>query len=313
MAFTSLANFVQNNWMTWPSWLYFLEGLVIVIGNAVTIAVFWKRRNFVKRASFLLINLAVADLLLGVALLTSKVASLPRNETVRLLLFFTVFMFMCVGSAASVVSLTVIAMERALAVAKPLKHRAAPTSYYRGAIISVWLMAVLLATVLGLTISEWLNLRFLPPALAAVFLLIIILSYAVIWLYSTQRRMNKHIQANEQVQSKKLAKTLAIVTFLSLATWLPLQVFFVVTPIDDMFGSYGDLYVALLWLWYSNSLVNPFVYVLRMPGFRQEIKRTFHLWKLCQDRRDEIPMRNVSALGFGQEASNKPPGTRGGR
>ena len=311
MAFANLDNFVQRRWIGWPSWVLFIEGLLIVFGNAVTIAVFWKRRVSLKRASCLLINLAVADLLVGVALLINKAASLLQSQTVRLFLSIAVFLFMGVGSSASVCSLATIAVERAFAVAKPLKHRAAPTSYYRRAIIFVWLMAVMLTAVVAVTFTGWLDLRFFASTLSFVLLLTIILSYAVIWRYSTQRRMNKHIQANEQVQTKKLAKTLAILTFLSLVTWLPLQVFPVVVPAEDLLGHW-ELSMALLWLWYSNSLLNPFVYALRMPEFRQELKRTFHLGKLCHDRRDVLPMGNVSAHRFGHEGSYRPSGTGAG-
>ena len=37
----------------------------IIVGNVFVIFVFWKHRNKLKRASFLLINLAVTDLLVG--------------------------------------------------------------------------------------------------------------------------------------------------------------------------------------------------------------------------------------------------------
>ena len=315
MAFTRSENVVRNDWLTWPSWVFFIEGLLIVFCNAVTIAVFWKRRNVVKRASFLLINLAVADLLVGVALLANKVASLPRSQTVQQVLVFSVLVLTCVGSSASISSLAVIAAERAFAVAKPLKHRAAPTSFYRRAVVFVWSVAVIL-TAMGLAVAFTgrLDLRFIPFTLAVVLLSMIILSYAVIWRHSTQRRMNKHIHANEQEQAKKLATTLAMVTFLSLATWLPLQVTLVIAPgpFEDVFSGFGKLYMALLLLWYSNSLVNPFVYVLRMPDFRQEIKRTFRLGKLCQERRDVIPMGNACALKFGHGGSYRPTGMGAG-
>ena len=42
-----------------------LESLTIIVGNIFTIFVFWKNRNRLKRTSFLLINLAVSDLLVG--------------------------------------------------------------------------------------------------------------------------------------------------------------------------------------------------------------------------------------------------------
>ena len=307
MVLTSIVDSVRNDWMSWPSWLYFVEGLLIVFGNAVTISVFWKRRNFVKRASFLLINLAVADLLVGVALLINKAVGLPRSETVSLFLLYIVLLALCFNTSASVGSLTVIAVERAFAVAKPLKHRTAPTSYYRGAIIFVWLVAIILTTTFTVTFTGRLDLRFIPFTLAVVLLLIINLSYAVIWRYSTQRPMNNHNHANEQIRAKKLAKTLAIVTFLSLATWLPLQVLFVATSTVDVFDGYVELYMAILWLCYSNSLLNPFVYAMRIPDFRQELKRTF-LAKLFEDRRGTILIGNVNTLRFGPHGSYRSTG-----
>ena len=45
--------------------IIFIESLVIFLGNTFTVFVFWKNRNKLKRTSFLLINLAVADLLVG--------------------------------------------------------------------------------------------------------------------------------------------------------------------------------------------------------------------------------------------------------
>ena len=43
------------------------ESFLIFSGNSFTIFVFWKNRNKLKRTSFLLINLAVADLLVGLS------------------------------------------------------------------------------------------------------------------------------------------------------------------------------------------------------------------------------------------------------
>ena len=57
-----------------------VESFITIAANIFTILVFWKNHNRLKRASFLLINLAVADLLLG---LTDSIALgtfyLPRH------------------------------------------------------------------------------------------------------------------------------------------------------------------------------------------------------------------------------------------
>ena len=50
----------------WWSSAYLIQGVLILIGNALTIAVFRKRRAALKSPSLLLINMSFADLLVGV-------------------------------------------------------------------------------------------------------------------------------------------------------------------------------------------------------------------------------------------------------
>ena len=50
--------------------IFALEAIMIVIGNTFTIFVFWNQRSGIKRTYFLLINLAIADLLVGITELT---------------------------------------------------------------------------------------------------------------------------------------------------------------------------------------------------------------------------------------------------
>ena len=59
-----------------------------VLGNTFTVVVFWKNRNKLKRTSFLLINLAVADLLVGLSqMITTGGIYIPHhiqtNSTLR--------------------------------------------------------------------------------------------------------------------------------------------------------------------------------------------------------------------------------------
>ena len=50
--------------------IFALEAIMIVIGNTFTIFVFWNQRSRINRTYFLLINLAIADLLVGITELT---------------------------------------------------------------------------------------------------------------------------------------------------------------------------------------------------------------------------------------------------
>ena len=68
--------------------IIFIESLVIFLGNTFTVVVFWKNRDKLKRTSFLLINLAVADLLVGLSqMITTGGIYIPHhiqtNSTLR--------------------------------------------------------------------------------------------------------------------------------------------------------------------------------------------------------------------------------------
>ena len=62
-------------------WFSIVETLIIVVGNIFTIYVFWKHRTRLKRTSFLLINLAVADLFVGlIETLTIGTSKIPLQS-----------------------------------------------------------------------------------------------------------------------------------------------------------------------------------------------------------------------------------------
>ena len=98
-----------------------LESLIIIVGNIFTIFVFWKHRNRFKRTFFLLINLAVTDLLVGftelIALGPSDIArhleetsfNSARNANISAA-------FQVTFSFASVFFLALISLERAYAL-----------------------------------------------------------------------------------------------------------------------------------------------------------------------------------------------------
>ena len=92
-----------------------IETTLICIGNAFTIFVFWNQRHYLKRASSLLINLAVADFLVGERELIDTLA----NYNDRMMFaqgdvpsIISAILF----SSVSVFSLLVISLERPCAV-----------------------------------------------------------------------------------------------------------------------------------------------------------------------------------------------------
>ena len=108
------------------------EDFLICIANTFTIYVFWKERRILQKASYLLINLAVADLFLRslrIILLATEMQPYlftysELNE--RILSFHYSYVFSSTPilfSCSSVFSLAVISLERVYAVVWPLHHQ----------------------------------------------------------------------------------------------------------------------------------------------------------------------------------------------
>ena len=104
-----------------------IETTVIIIGNSFAVFVFWGRIRFLKRAYFLLFNLAVTDLLVGLTeLMNTALTTIPHGrivETINIWASLSVLF-----SSVSLLSLLIISLERAFAIRWPFRHRVASSS-----------------------------------------------------------------------------------------------------------------------------------------------------------------------------------------
>ena len=101
-----------------------LEIAVIITGNVFTIFIFWTLRLRLKRTCFLLINLAVADLLVGIA----EGAALAIHKSLRTEMQpkgtqSPSWAFRMFASCTSLMFLALVSLERLYAVLWPLRHR----------------------------------------------------------------------------------------------------------------------------------------------------------------------------------------------
>ena len=281
----------------WWSSAFLMQGVLILIGNALTIAVFRKRRAALKKPSLLLINMSFADLLVGVGEIVISAYAVLRPD-LEYHLVFTVGSLMSFAMTASIATLAVIAVERSFAVKKPLQHRAAPTAYYHRAIGLVWALATIVVILFGLyfiQVSPYT--RFVAVVIYSACLLTIALSYFTIWR-SLSNKETGHLNVHRQERNAKLAKTLSIVTLISMCCWLPIQVW-ILLPSSETFTNANPFHLSFLLLEFMNSLLNPLVYALRMPDFRQELKRLF-VGKCCRDRQEVMPMTTITGRTVGE-------------
>ena len=139
-----------------------LESVFIIVGNIFTIFVFWKHRNRLKRTSFLLINLAVTDLLVGftepIALGPFDIAGHLEETSLNSPRITNVSTaFQVTFSCASVLFLTLISLDRAYALIWPFRHRVASTKSYIYSATIAWITAISAGTLTLLAVYDILD------------------------------------------------------------------------------------------------------------------------------------------------------------
>ena len=266
-----------------------VESLIIIVGNIFTIVVFWKHRNRLKRTSFLLINLAFADLLNGFAQLAvigtfAIPQQIPANSTSRYTSRGNIAT--SIQSAvlfASLFSLVLISLERAYALIWPLRHRVASARGCICGVTFVWIAGITVGTVSSLTLYKIVDLLYY----GVVFCFVILVSLIAICAsyLAIRTRLNcrvpaidfAHNRQNAEYHRAKLARTLFVVIAVSLVCFLPSTVGYLIHYLCSECVSLPLSYVFNI-LYLANSLVNPIIYSFRMPMFRETLKRM----KLCK-------------------------------
>lgn len=257
--------------------IFGVEMLAVFVGNAIAIAVFWKQRSTLKRTYYLLINLSIADVLVGLGEIENLVNNAwyfihatPAN--------WGNFAALDVFSAlASLSFLTLISMERLYAIAWPFLHRTTTTKAYIYSIAITWsLPAVITIVYLCGFAFEIISMKIATIIAVSFLMLCLVLipsSYFALWI--AKRNEDPRIPVDRREQNKKLAMTLFIVSSLSVLAWLPLTVSYIISFVVHRDQLNKLLHYPARCLQLANSFVNPIVYYARMPEFRRTLKTLF--------------------------------------
>jgi len=261
--------------------LFSIESLTIIVVNILSLVIFLKKFRHLK-TYILLVNLSIADFLVGIFII--KLIFRYKSEgKFRMTIppcssgvISTLSEFLYQGILESVATLALIAIERAFAVIKPLKHRVLKSRYYHLGILLTWTVSSL-PTLMGITmrcqhrVSSY-TLFAISFGIEVVSLAIMIVSYAAIYIKLRFYPVFQH-NASTQMQMR-LLKTLFIATIASIGTILPLGTYYgYVVSCNTCENKHDNIYNATLFLALSNSLINFLVYASKMPEFGREVKK----------------------------------------
>ena len=263
---------LENTW----SKVFITEFIVIVIINAFTLVAVARNRHLRKRTTYLIINLTVADLLVGAVTGPLEIfgPDFDHGNGFRL----QEFIILTLGRIfplASEANLSLISLERLHATLFPFRHCLIEKWLYFKVIIGSWIITLLLASMMSvLQVLELVLIQYTVGCYTFLTLLIITVSYLIITVKVKSNPPPQHFRA--VASERKLSVTLSIVTVVSFLTILPVSILITI-PQHIVFKqmsleAFIQIHLTLELLYCANSIVNPVIYALRMQEFRKAVK-----------------------------------------
>ena len=267
------------------------EIVVIFLGNLLTIVLFIfnkKLRN--KKSLYLVMNMAFADLVLGGASLPLFVYLITATRSRLYFSEFPTFLqiIFTVSSMASFTTAALISAERFYAIFWPLKHRTLSRRAYKLVILMAWTLATLFSTVYILLFRLSLGAFYAFATLYGLLLIVTICGLnIVIWRKIQQKSVPCY--QNRHMQIQRLTKALSLVSVGTLSSWIPAIIFYLLR----FFGQNTSLNILLAtyFIHFSSSFINPMMYALRIPEFRQGL----HLFCFRSQENSNTGRNNMAA------------------
>ena len=263
-----------------------IEFSVIFLLNAFTLAIYTRNRHLRKPSTYLIINLTVADLLVGtVGIVVLSFFEPDKLEwDLELKQAFSWQSFVYFTSAylfpvASLANISLISLERLHATLFPYRHCLVGRRVYLTTIFCSWVFSLTLSFVFSLLILRASGATFLYVYASYIFLSLLILTVSYVIIISTVTNNPPSPNAGPALsQERKLTVTLFTVTVVSVLTILPWVIWIVIAHhIQSKLCHAVSLRIdhSFRVLHFFNSMVNPLIYAIRMHEFRKSARTIF--------------------------------------
>ena len=264
-----------------------VSGISTIVGNSLILLALFKTPSLQTVSNYFVGSLAGADLFVGLVanplyvalsgfVSLQEIQELKNAETFIWLLTTTVTTF----------NLCFVAVDRYVAIIRPLRYPSEiTTKRFLKAITFMWIFAILLSTI-GFYIPYsdlpklWIIGSFVTFLLPfGVLLFCYFRIYVIARVQNSQWKhrstFHRSAQVAQGLKNRKAAVTFAIITSFFVALFLPtLVINFVAIALE---GHCHIIRINIAWFWaatlsYTSSTINPWIYAIRMAGFKRAIR-----------------------------------------
>ena len=261
---------------TTPMWkkIFLCHFVLIFIINTFTLIGVAGNRHLRKRTMFLVISLTVADLLGGVVsglFMTFEPEckfKMPHSS-----ILYAVHSFFI---AASLVSVSLISLDRLHATLYPFRHCLIGKYVYFKVIACSWVIALFMASIFGIFKRPANGTSVWCVTFSYTFIAFIIIAVSYISIRMNVKKTS-HSHSGVISSETKLSMTLFIMIAAYMLTILPLSTWWILecSQCCKFQSSNVNIEEAMEVLYSTNAIVNPLIYALRMREFRKGIKAVF--------------------------------------
>ena len=253
---------------------YGFVAILIMFANTVSIAAFMKTKPRRKHTHYFLINLSIADFMVGAVSVPLFISYLvhPQMWSRRTMLPMIHSTVDILSGLASVFTLAIVSLERLVAVSIPFKYRMIPRKAYFCCAAATWCLA---GCVAAISIAFYLQIvreAFYTAVILSLSLSLTTACFAYIAIiFKINQKNNSAKYHKDLTVERRLSITLLCVTAIFVLSWLPFQLIFILVHFCKKCAFSMNSVFLIKLLHYSNSFMNAAVYTFRIPEFKEAI------------------------------------------